>query len=245
VPANLVATGPNLTHRSALLERLVDFEIEPGTEIMVELLPGGYSLGEEWESLPRSAQDSKNGIILINAIIPPAGLQARLALLPPFPIIEPVKSNSFSELRSFVSVPHIIAIILLRLGHWAVAIAEDGELVVTKTGSRYVKNQHRKGGQSSNRFRRGREKWIRELFDQAGEVANARFRDYPGKLEFLVLGGDRVVLGQFLKRVKLPDGLGDRALPNRLPVDQPSRKALDDAVRDAWSYRVYELPVQI
>jgi peptide subunit release factor 1 (eRF1) len=165
-------------------------------------------------------------------------------LLPPFPITEPAKSNSFSELRSFISVHHTIAIILLRLGHWAVAIAEDGKLVVTKTGSRYVKNQHRKGGQSSNRFRRGREKWIRELFDKAGEVASARFRDYPGELEFLALGGDRVVLGQFLKRVKLPDGLGDRALPNRLPVDQPGRKALDDAVRDAWSYRVFDLASQ-
>ena len=88
------------------------------------------------------------------------------------------------------------------------------------------------------------EKWIRELFDKAGEVASARFRDYPGELEFLALGGDRVVIGQFLKRVKLPDGLGDRALPNRLPVDQPGRKALDDAVRDAWSYRVFDLASQ-
>lgn len=244
MPANLTAIGPNLTHRSALLERLKDFEIEPGAEFVVELLPAGYSLGEEWESLPRSAQDWDNGIILISVVLTPSESEPRLALLPPFPITEPTKSNSFSELRSFISVHHTIAIILLRLGHWAVAIAEDGKLVVTKTGSRYVKNQHRKGGQSSNRFRRGREKWIRELFDKAGEVASARFRDYPGELEFLALGGDRVVLGQFLKRVKLPDGLGDRALPNRLPVDQPGRKALDDAVRDAWSYRVFDLASQ-
>jgi len=245
VPTELVATDPNLTHRSVLLERLIDFEIEAGAEFVTELIPTGYLLGEEWGSLPRSAQDSDNGIILISALVAPSKLEPRLALLPPFPIVEPAESNSFSELRSFISVHHTIAIILLRLGHWAVAIAEDGKLVVTKTGSRYVKNQHRKGGQSSNRFRRGREKWIRELFDQAGEAASARFRDYPGELEFLALGGDRVVLGQFLKRVKLPEGLGDRALPNRLPVDQPGRKALDDAVRNAWSYRVYELTSEI
>ncbi len=76
--------------------------------------------------------------------------------------------------------------------------------------------------------------------DQAGEAARARFRDYPGELEFLSLGGDRVVLGQFLKRVKLPDGLGDRVLPNRVAVDQPGRSALDHAVREAWSYRSLE-----
>ncbi|MEE8045966.1 MAG: Vms1/Ankzf1 family peptidyl-tRNA hydrolase [Dehalococcoidia bacterium] len=236
-----VATGPHLTHRSDLLERLIDFEIESGAEFVVELLPAGYSLGEEWESLPKSAHDSENGIILISALVAPSDLRPRLALLPPFPITEASDSNSFDDLRTFIGAHRTIGIILLRLGHWAVAIAEDGKLAVTKTGSRYVKNQHRKGGQSSNRFRRGREKWIRELFDQAGEVASARFRDYPGQIDYLALGGDRVVLGRFLKRVKLPEDLGERALPNRISVDQPGRKALDSAVRDAWSYRAYEL----
>jgi hypothetical protein len=241
VTSDLVSSGPHLTHRSALLERLIDFEIEAGAEFVVELLSAGYSLGEEWASLPKSAQDSDNGVILISALVPPADAQPRLAILPPFPIVETVESNAFDGLRAFISVHHVIGIILLRLGHWAVAIAEDGKLVDTKTGSRYVKSQHKKGGQSSNRFRRGRVKWIRELFDQAGEIASARFGDYEGHIDFLSLGGDRVVLGNFLKRVKLPDGLGDRALPNRLAVDQPGRKALDSAVRDAWSYRVYEL----
>jgi peptide subunit release factor 1 (eRF1) len=240
VPTELTATGPKLTHRSALLERLVDFEIEPGAEFVVEMLLPGYSLGEEWVSLPRSAQDFENGIILVSSVDKVAGVRPRLALLPPFPITDASEANSFDYFRSFDSKHHTIAIILLRLGHWAVGIAEDGKLVVTKTGSRYVKNQHRKGGQSSNRFRRGREKWIRELFDKAGEEASVRFRDYPGHLEFLKLGGDRVVLGQFLKRIKLPDDLGDRALPNRVAVDQPGRKALDDAVREAWSYRLFE-----
>lgn len=235
-------SGPIMIHRSKLLERLIDFEIEPGAEFVVEMLPAGYSLGEEWSDLPRSVQDSDNGVVLISAAVAPSQITPRLVLIPPFPITSESESNSFDDLRSFVAEQHAIGIILLRLGHWAVAIAEDGELAVTKTGSRYVKGQHRKGGQSSNRFRRGREKWIRELFDQAGEVASSRFRDYPGELEYLVLGGDRVVLGQFLKRVKLPDGIGDRVLPNRVPVDQPGRKALDDAVRDAWSFRVFEFP---
>ena len=238
-----VAIGPVLTHRSALLDRLIDLENEPGAEFVVELLPAGYSLSAEWGSLPKSAQDSDNGIVLISVVVAPSELppRPRLAMLPPFPIEEASDSNSFDDLRASILVDRTIGIILLRLGHWAVAIAENGELVVTKTGSRYVKNQHRKGGQSSNRFRRGREKWIRELFDQAGEAASSRFREYTGHIDNLVLGGDHVVLGRFLNRVKLPDGIGDRALPNRLSVDQPGRKALDTAARDAWSYRIYVL----
>ena len=244
MPADPAVTGPRLIHRSELLERLIDFEIEPGANFVVELLPAGYSLGEEWDSLPKSAQSDDNGIVLISSVVAPSGVQPRVAMLPPFPISESSETSSFDDLRTLISKHHVIGIILLRLGHWAVGIAEDGELVVTKTGSRYVKGQHRKGGQSSNRFRRGREKWIRELFDQAGEVASDRFRNYPGHIDHLSLGGDRVVLGRFLKRVKLPDDIGERALPNRIAVDQPGRKALDSAVLDAWSYRVFELETE-
>ena len=241
MPSNLAATGPILVSRSDLLERLVDFEIEPGAEFVVELLEAGYSLDEEWESLPKSVQGFENGIVLISVAITVSEWKPFLALLPPFPISQSSESNSFDDFRKFVMLPRTIGIILLRLGHWAFAIAEDGDLAVTKTGTRYVKGRHRKGGQSSNRFRRGREKWIRELFDQVGEAACSRLSDYPGQIDFLSLGGDKVVLGRFLKRVKLPDCLNDRVLPNHLPVNQPGRDALDAAVRDAWSYRVFEL----
>ena len=232
--------APRLIHRSQLLERLIDFEIEAGAEFIVELRPASYTLAEEWEWLPRSANDSENGIVLVSAEVRPSDPQPRIALLPPFPIGTASETNSFGELRRFISEPRTLGIILLRLGHYAVGIAEDGKLVTTKTGSRYVKGQHRKGGQSSNRFRRNREKWIRELFDQAGEVASSRFREYPGRIDHLALGGDRVVLGQFLKRVKLPGDLPERVLPVRLRVDRPGRAALDSAVRDAWSFRLFE-----
>lgn len=240
MPVDSLASGPILTHRSQLLGRLIDFEIETGAEFAVEMHPEGYALSGEWDWLPKSAREPESGIILINAEIKSAAPQPRMALLPPFPIETATESNSFDDLRGFISEPRTLGIILLRLGHFAVGIAEDGTLVTTKTGSRYVKGQHRKGGQSSNRFRRNREKWIRELFDQAGEIASSRFREYPGRIDHVVLGGDRVVLGQFLKRVRLPDDLPERVLPNRLPVDRPGRAALDSAVHDAWSFRVFE-----
>ena len=240
MPVDSRVIAPRLIHRSQLLERLIDFEIEAGAEFIVELRPASYTLAEEWEWLPRSANDSENGIVLVSAEVRPSDPQPRIALLPPFPIGTASETNSFGELRRFISEPRTLGIILLRLGHYAVGIAEDGKLVTTKTGSRYVKGQHRKGGQSSNRFRRNREKWIRELFDQAGEVASSRFREYPGRIDHLALGGDRVVLGQFLKRVKLPGDLPERVLPVRLQVDRPGRAALDSAVRDAWSFRLFE-----
>ena len=234
---------PNLMYRAKFLEELIDLEVEPGARFLVELHPSGYSVPNDWDWLPRSAHESDNGIIFITATAPPSAPEPRLAVAPPFPIFTSSETNSFDDLRRFVIKPRTVAIILLRLGHFAIAIAEDGELVTTKTGSRYVKGKHRKGGQSSNRFRRNREKWIRELFDQVGGVANSRFREYPRHIDHLALGGDRVVLGQFLKRVKFPVGLGERVLSNRLTVSRPGRAALEIAVREAWSLRVYVPPV--
>lgn len=245
MPVDSAVVGPTLTHRSQLLEQLIDYEIEPGAEFVVELCPADYTLPTAWDWLPKSASDSKNGIVLISVEVKPSEPQPRLAMLPPFPISTASESNSFDDLRKFISEPRTLGIILLRLGHYAVGIAEDGKLVTTKTGSRYVKGQHRKGGQSSNRFRRNREKWIRELFDQAGEIARSRFSEYPGHIDHVVLGGDRVVLGQFIKRVKLPEGLPERVLSNRLPVDQPGRAALDSAVRNAWSFRLFERVAEV
>ncbi|MDA1280359.1 MAG: Vms1/Ankzf1 family peptidyl-tRNA hydrolase [Chloroflexi bacterium] len=232
--------GPNFVHRSELMEMLIALEIEQGASFFVEMRPPGTSLPESWNWLPKTAQQSENGIVLVTETIPSAPARPRIALLPPFPLVAESESNVFDDLRRFVSTPRTVGIILLRLGHYAIGIAEDGKLIMTKSGTRFVKNQHRKGGQSSNRFRRGREKWIRELFDKVGEEANEKFGEYPGQIDHLALGGDRVVLGHFLKRITLVDGLADRALPNRLPVEQLGRKALDSAVLDTWSFRAYE-----
>jgi len=217
-------------------------EIEPGAEFVVELLHPGHTLDAEWGDLPKSFYESENGIILISSSVIDQPFKPRMVLLPPFPIRVGSETNSFEEIREFASAGRVTAIVLLRLGNYAVGVAENEQLAITKTGSRYVKGQHRKGGQSSNRFRRNREKWIRELFDEASEILKSRIDQYPGKIDHVVLGGDRVVLGQFLKRADLAQPLMDGLLPQRLAVAQPGRKSLDEAVRELWSYRVIEYP---
>ena len=106
MPSNLEAIGPILVSRSDLLERLVDFEIEPGAEFVVELLESGYSLVEEWESLPKSAHASETGIVLISVAITVSEWKPLLALLPPFPIVKSSESNSFDDFRA-VSYTHL------------------------------------------------------------------------------------------------------------------------------------------
>ena len=145
----------------------------------------------------------------------------------------------FRALRAHLAQPVTVGIILLRLGYYAVGVARDEGLVVTKTGSRYVKGSHRAGGQSANRFKRNREKWIREFFDEACDVARTRFAQSPGPIDWLALGGDRQVLYRFLKRCPQLSDLAGRTTPWPVPVNRPGRTALNDAVRYVWSSRVW------
>ena len=59
-----------------------------------------------------------------------------------------------------------VGVFLLRLGGFSVGLLRDGYVVDSKTDRRFVKNRHRKGGQSQRRFERIREKQIHELFGE-------------------------------------------------------------------------------
>ena len=66
---------------------------------------------------------------------------------------------------------HLVAVLLVRLGGYAVGMLEGERIVTSKVGSRFVKNRHKKGGSSANRFRRRREEQAKALIEEAAEVA--------------------------------------------------------------------------
>ncbi|MEE9269978.1 MAG: Vms1/Ankzf1 family peptidyl-tRNA hydrolase, partial [Candidatus Krumholzibacteria bacterium] len=154
-------------------------------------------------------------------------------------------SSDFTALKEFTARRRTVAIVLLRLGAYAVGVAVDGKLEVTKSDTRYVKGRHRAGGQSQRRFERNREKWIRELFDKACRDAKERFAPFSNSIDHLALGGDRQVLNSFMKRCDALSPLQDRLLPGRVAVDRPNTGALEAAARDLWSWRVYRAPTSI
>ena len=221
----------------ARLSRFLDNLEESKRPISLKMVtPGGDTDGWEW--LPRPARESPAGLALIEYY--DDGQRHEIAIAPPFPIRAESEHDDLSALRTHIAEPVTVGIILLRLGYYAVGVASDEALVVTKTGSRYVRGGHRAGGQSANRFKRNREKWIREFFDEACEVARTRFAQAPVPIDWLALGGDRQVLSRFLKRCPQLSDLAKRTTPWSIPVNRPGRTALDDAARYVWSSRVYE-----
>ncbi len=196
----------------------------------------------DWSWLPSSARTSVTGLALLYIKIHNV-YHPRLAIAPAFPIRASQISRDYNCLLSAVNPSARVGIILLRLGHVAIGIANDETLIKTKIGHRWVPGQHRAGGSSVNRFKRNRENWTRQFFDKAARLAETRFAEHPHRLDWLFLGGDQHTLNLFLERTNLPDGLERRISGRRLDVRRPRGDALKHAVRQVWSSTIYELAV--
>ena len=197
--------------------------------------------GSDWSWLPKSALNSPTGLALLHTKTPDSQFTPRLAIAPPFPIQSEIQTADRATLLQSIDPPLHLAIILIRYGYVAIAIAHDETLVLTKTDTRWVPNRHRAGGQSANRFKRSREKWAREFFDKSARLAAERFATYPHHIDHLIFGGDKHVINQFLQRATLPNNLANRILTRRLNTLRPNRNALKQATRQAWSSIIYEL----
>lgn len=252
---------PRLMSRRAMISLLNHLEAESGIKHVVKYLPPDMlngldlspmaTIGSEfddpttdstdWSWLPTSARESGTGIACVytkNTV--QHGYTPSFAVAPPFPIDAETVSDDFKDLRGLIELRCHVGIVLLRLGRFAVGVAHNEQLVASKSDSRYVRGRHRAGGQSANRFKRNRDKWMREFFDKTSQVASAMFQGYnKHRIDWLALGGDHHVLRMFLQRATLPDDLADHILPRYLPLDRPGKDSLERAARDVWSSRVY------
>ena len=67
-----------------------------------------------------------------------------------------------------------------------------------RSGTRLVHGRHKAGGSSSNRFRRRREEQAAVLHESAAATAARILLPWVGRLEAVVLGGDREAVRQTL-----------------------------------------------
>ena len=163
-----------------------------------------------------------------------------VAVRPPFPLADDLDAVGphVEPMYQMLDAGVTVGVVLLRLGRYAVAVLNGERLVATKTGSRHVKNRHRKGGSSQRRFERSRERLIRELFDKACEVSGAVFGPHLASIDYVLLGGERHTLGGFVKRCRLMQDLAPKTLSRRLVVDRPGQVALDGIATEVWMSEV-------
>jgi Actinobacteria/chloroflexi VLRF1 release factor len=145
-----------------------------------------------------------------------------------------------SPLLEEIERDHVVAALLVRLGGYAVGVFEGERLVASKVGSRFVKNRHKKGGSSSNRFRRRRVEQVNDLVREAAEVAARVLEPHRDRVEFAALGGDRAAIDAVLAERADLAWLRERALPRFFTVPEPRLRVLE-----ALPYDLYAVGLEI
>ena len=168
------------------------------------------------------------------------GDESVLVILPPFPIGEVSIHNDVHilPLTSLLDTRPVVGVIFLRLGRYAVGVLRDDVLLASKTGTRYVKNRHRKGGSSQRRFERSRERLVREFYDKACSIASDVISPLRDRIDYLIFGGERHILSGFAKRCRLVREFEKKTLNRRIPVGRPGQKALESAAKGIWVGKV-------
>ena len=166
-----------------------------------------------------------------------------LLVAPPFPVGETFLATDWDDgpLRTLLDGDFAVGVVLVRLGRFSVAMFRGGELVESKTDSRYVKGKHHAGGTSQLRYTRVREGQIRRLYDKVCEEVRARLAPPAVHLDYLVLGGERFTLNGLLKDCPALAGLAPITLKRRLNIRDPKRDTLPQVAAMLTESRVWEV----
>jgi hypothetical protein len=110
----------------------------------------------------------------------------------PFPPL-PAGTDTAEGIRAHAHADRTVGVLLVRLGGYAAGVftGPAAHLEASKVGSRLVHGRSAAGGTSQQRFARRREKQASEALGAAAATAAAVFGPYEGKLDAVVLGGDR------------------------------------------------------
>lgn len=139
---------------------------------------GGFRISDDDDGVRLVAADGT--IALLQAPWPPDGRPGRGA-------------DPLERLASVASQPRTAGLLLVRRGGYAVAVAREGTLLASKTGSGYVQSRTAAGGQSQQRFARRRANQADDLVEKVAAHAAAVFGGHS--VEYLAPGGDRTLAG--------------------------------------------------
>jgi hypothetical protein len=135
-----------------------------------------------------------------------------------------------AALTAAADPPSEWGILLVRKGGFAIARLEGERVVESKVGQRHVQGRTKAGGQSQQRLARRRDNQARQANEAAADHAARILRSGP-----LVTGGDHVAVDEVLADPRLR---AFRVVDPWLPVPDPRRAVLDQAIRDAASVHV-------
>jgi Actinobacteria/chloroflexi VLRF1 release factor len=146
---------------------------------------------------------------------------------------------SAERISAHALAPRTVGVLLVRLGGYAAGVftGPEARLASSKVGSRLVHGRSAAGGTSQRRFARRRQKQASEALGAAGDTAAAVFGAYAGKLDAVVLGGDRRAVAGLSDDPRLRPYL-ELAVDRFLTVPDPRLAVLRGAPRQFRAIRI-------
>ncbi len=174
------------------------------------------------------------------------GEGGHLAVVPPFPIAADYEAEAFEPgpLIDLLSKDRKVLVVLARLGRYSVGLLDGDRVVASKSGTRHVKNRHRKGGSSQRRFERSRERLMREYFDKVCVEARRLIEGQPGAertIDYVLYGGEAGTVRGLKERCEFVERLKATRLARLLAVERPGHKAMQAMGAEVYSSATLEL----
>lgn len=186
--------------------------------------------------LVKLASSSKTGAVIF--WVP----ERKYLILPPFPLAEKHVTHAIAAEKMYALLSHdyIIALILVRLGSYAVAICHGEEFISSKVGTGNIHGRHKKGGSSAHRFERHRDKQIESFLTRVCQHAREHLEPREKSLDYLVYGGARTTIQLLQRQCPFLAKLDTYTLPPLLDIPEPRQAVLETAVNRVWSSTVME-----
>lgn len=225
----LAKTPCNEARSLYLPPRLPHAEIENS----LKELPVQQDISPELTEL---ASSSKTGAVLFWSP------EVRYLVLPPFPITESTSFRGFSTepLHSLLKRNYRIALVLVRLGAYAVGTCEGEKIVSSKVGTGLIHGRHKKGGSSAHRFERHRDKQIEYFLTRVCQHAREHLEPHEKALDYIVYGGAWTTIQLLQKQCSFLGRLDKHTLPPLLDIPEPRQAVLATAISRVWSSTVME-----
>ena len=194
-----------------------------------------------WDWLPNSAKSSGTGLVFVGENTG-GGVLPLMAVAPPFPISDNSELTDIKSICGIVNVPASVLVVDLHVGKARIGIAQDARLVRSRTVSRYVRGQHRAGGQSTNRFRRNRQEWQRKFNRKLAEAVEKIANESEPAPVWLAIAGDRTAARRWLADTDVLARIGIELLARSFDSQADDRSALSKLAREVWACRVFDPP---
>lgn len=201
------------------------------SEEALDRIPGISQIRLESESL---ITESVTGAVLFYDDV------SGYLMVPPFAITQQQDADNYlvSPLAALLERQLTIALIIVRLGAYAIGVFRQERLLASKVGSGNIHARHRKGGSSAHRFERHREKQIEGFFTRICCHVRANLEPHLKDLDYVIFSGAPETLLSFRRQCRFLRQLNDRTLDMSLNIRKPRQATLETAIERVWSSRV-------